>query len=152
MDRFMKKIYQFCLSTLLIAFLSSLAQAAQASMYKWIDKDGNTHYSQQPPSDGTYERMNVQVQHPDASAPAQGGPTYSTPGSDEHNGSAAIKQSEAKGEEMRQKNCEQAKKALETYTAFRRVRDKSGNVVVLGDDERAKRIEDAKAAIQEFCQ
>jgi len=152
MDWHMKKIHQICLSTVLTLIFATLAQAA---MYKWVDKDGNTHYTQQPPSDTTYERINVHTQSPSGSSSSgqSGGPTYSTPSSS--NGgeaSTVIKQQEAKGEEMRQKNCEAAKKQLETYTAFRRVRKKDGTVVYLDDNERAQRIEDAKSAIKEFCQ
>jgi len=148
MERSMKKIYAFCLGTLLALSMSGNLLAAQTT-YKWIDKDGHTHYTQKPPAEGSYERLNVQTGHPAAST---SGPTYTTPGADS-NPSEVIQQTEAKGEEMRQKNCEQAKKALENYTAFRRIRDpKTGAVRILGDDERAQKIEDAKAAIQEFCQ
>jgi hypothetical protein len=152
MDWYMKKFYRICLGTLLTLAIASLAQAA--TMYKWVDKDGHTHYSQQPPADSNYEKLNIRTQSPSGSSSgSQSGPTYSTP-SDSSSGQASdvIKKEVAKGEEQRQKNCEQAKKALETYTAFRRVRDKDGNVVILDDNERAKRIEDAKAAIKEFCE
>lgn len=149
MERSMKKIYSFCLGTLLAFSFSSSLLAAQTT-YKWIDKDGHIHYTQRPPSEGNYERLNVQTGHPSASS---GSPTYTTPNSDSNkSANDIVQQTEAKGEEMRQNNCAQAKKALETYTAFRKVRDKSGNVRILSDDERAKRINDAKAAIQEFCQ
>ncbi len=149
----MKKIHQICLSMVLTFIFATLTQAA---MYKWVDKDGNTHYTQQPPSDTTYERINVHTQSPSGSSSSSqsNGPTYSTPSSSSNGGdaSAVIKQQEAKGEEMRQKNCAAAKQQLETYTAFRRIRKKDGSVVYLDDNERAKRIEDAKSAIKEFCQ
>lgn len=151
MDWHMKKIHQICLSTLLTLTLATLAHAG---MYKWVDKDGHTHYSQQPPSDANYERLNIRTQSPSGSSSNQSsGPTYSNPtGSSDGPASNVIKQQEAKGEELRQKNCEQAKKQLEVYTVYRRVRKKDGSVVYLDDKERAKRIEDAKAAIKEFCQ
>lgn len=154
MDRYMKKFHHICLSTVLTLAFATLAQAA--TMYKWVDKDGHTHYSQQPPGDANFEKLNIKTQNTAGSGSTsntQSGPSNNTPG-DSGNGQASdvIKKQEAKGEELRQKNCEQAKKALENYTAFRRVRDKAGNVIILDDNERAKRIEDAKSAIKEFCQ
>ena len=151
MDRYMNKIQQICLSTVLSLAMVGLAQAA--SMCKWVDKDGHVHYSQQPPADSNYEKLNVKTRTPDSSG-SPSGPTYSTPGSSSSNGAASdvIKEEVAKGEETRKKNCEIAKKSLEQYTAFRRMRDKDGNVVYLDDNERQKRIDDAKAAIKEFCE
>lgn len=151
MDRFMKKLQQICLGTVLTLALAGLTQAA--SMYKWVDKDGHVHYSQQPPADSNYEKLNVKTRSPDSSGTSSG-PTYTTPDSSSGNNAASdvIKQEVAKGEETRKKNCEIAKKSLEQYTAFRRMRDKDGNVVYLDDNERQKRIDDAKAAIKEFCE
>jgi hypothetical protein len=150
MDWHMKRFHQVCISTVLALALGTLAQAAT---YKWVDKDGHVHYSQQPPADANYERLNIRTQQPSSSsapAPTQSAPAAS--GTTDNRGSAVIKEEVAKGEEQRQKNCEQAKKSLELYTVYRRVRDKDGNVVYLDDNERAKRIADSKAAIKEFCQ
>lgn len=150
----MNKFYQICLSTVITL---SVAVLAQAATYKWVDKDGHTHYSQQPPADTNYEKLNIRSDShssgsssapTDQSAPATG----SSSSGNNDQGSAVIKEEMAKGEEQRQKKCELAKKALETYTVYRRVRDKDGNVIYLDDNERAKRIEDSKAAIKEFCE
>ena len=55
------------------------------------------------------------------------------------------------GAEIRQKNCEAAKKNLEVYTVYRRIRKEDGSVVRLDDNERQKRIDEAKKQIEEFC-
>lgn len=156
MNRTTKKLLKICLGAGLILVFTG---TAMAGMYKWTDKDGNVHYSQQPPTEGNYETMHVDTQSPDGSdtGPAsQSSPSYSTPGTSDNGssggGSDAVQQTEAKAAAQRQKNCQQAKKALETYTVYRRLRDKSGKVIRLSDTERAKRIKQAKDAIQEFCQ
>jgi hypothetical protein len=152
MDRHMKTLYRVCSCTLLAFAFTTLAQAAT---YKWVDKDGTVHYSQQPPSDANYEKLNSRSQTPnyntEPTAPATPAAPAGAAGNNQP-GSAVIKQEVAKGEQMRKDNCEKAKKALETYTAYRRVLDKDGNVIILDDNERAKRIEDSKAAIKEFCE
>ena len=148
----MKRFYRVCLSTMLALAFTTLVQAAT---YKWIDKDGTVHYSQQPPADANYEKLDTKSKAPNYNTEPATQATPTSPaasGANNQQGSAVIKEEVAKGEELRKKNCEQAKKALETYTAYRRVRDKDGNVIYLDDNVRAKRIEDSKAAIKEFCE
>lgn len=149
----MKRFSLICLSTMLTLAVASFVQAAT---YKWVDKDGNVHYSQQPPSDANYEKLNIKTQPnyntEPTTPPAQPAPNATAAGSNSNKSAAVIKEETAKAEELRQKNCEQAKKALETYTAYRRVRDKDGNVIYLDDKVRAQRIEESKAAIKEFCE
>lgn len=150
MDRTMKILLNLCLSTVMTLACVNLASAGT---YKWVDKDGTVHYSQQPPAQGNYQRLKIHTERPSSdSSSGSSTPNYTTPSSNDDKASDVIKQTEAKGEEQRKKNCATAKKALQTYTVYRRVRDKDGNVIRLDDKERAKRINDAKAAIKEFCQ
>lgn len=155
MNRTTKKLLKICFGSVLIL---GFAGIASAGMYKWTDKDGIVHYSQQPPTEGNYETMRVDTQSPDGSktgSGSQSSPTYTMPGAGKTggtDGAKAIKQAEAKGEAQRQQNCEEAKKALQVYTTYRRVREKDGTIIRLDDNERAKRIEQAKSAIKEFCQ
>ena len=40
--------------------LLGISPVSQAKMYKWVDADGNTHYTQTPPPDGiTKEDLNL---------------------------------------------------------------------------------------------
>ena len=57
----------------------------------------------------------------------------------------------AENEKIRQQNCEAARKNLEIYTTFRRFRDKDGNVTRLPEEERLKRLEEAKTQIETYC-
>jgi len=146
----MKRIYQISLS---IALSLGIAALATAATYKWVDKDGNVHYSQQAPADANYEKLNIKVPRSSGGAePDSSSDNSASTGSSDSSSSAVVKQETAKAEEQRRRNCEAAKKNLELYTVFRRVKDKNGNVVRLDDNERAKRIDDSKAAIKEFCE
>lgn len=148
----MKILLKICLSTALTLGVTTLASAV--TTYKWVDKDGTVHYSQEPPSNDNYETLNVQTQSPsDSSSDQQSAPSYSTPDSSNDNKAAdEIKKQEALGEAQRQKNCEAAKQNLQAYTTYRRFRTKDGKVIRLDDNERAKRIEQSKEAIKQFCQ
>ena len=135
----------------LVCLLSLTSAAVLAVTYKFTDKDGNVTYSGTPPTDGrSYEK--IQGTAPGGSQPEDSAPSTSTT-APAGNGSTSdtLKKEVAKNQEIRQQNCEIAKRNLEAYTVFRRVKDKDGNVIILGDDERAKKIEESKKAVAEFC-
>ncbi|NNF97620.1 MAG: hypothetical protein HKM94_11905, partial [Halobacteria archaeon] len=44
-----------------------------------------------------------------------------------------------------------ARNTLETYTVSRRIKTDQGELIRLDDNERAKRIQEAKDGIKEFC-
>ena len=67
----------------------------------------------------------------------------------EQNDTVAREQQQA--EQMREKNCEAAKKNLEIYTVDRRIRNEDGEVVRIDDEERQQKIDEAKQAIRDFC-
>lgn len=128
------------------------AASVQAATYKWVDKDGNVHYSQRPPPDTNYERLNIKTPPPSATPASPAAPGTQAPAAaGQNNGSDTVAQEMAKNQEIRAKNCEAAKKNLELYTVFKRVRKEDGTVVRLDDEERAKKIEESQAAIKEFC-
>ncbi len=136
----------------LVCLLTLASTVSLAVTYKSTDSDGNVTYSGTPPTDGRkYEK--IQGSHstssePEASTPGTATPAATGTGSGH---SDTVKKETAKNQEIRQQNCDIAKKNLEAYTVFRRVKDKDGNVIVLGDDERAKKIEESKKAVAEFC-
>ena len=129
-----------------------LSAAAAAATYKWVDEKGNVHYSQHPPAGTSYERMKIEKSRPGeqpAPAPAASGSTDKPGGAT--GSSTVVKEELSKNQEIREKNCEAAKKNLEIYTVYKRYRDKEGNVVRMDDEERLKKIEEAKQHIAEFC-
>lgn len=145
MHTYSRQIFLVCLLTL----SSALSLAAT---YKSTDSDGNVTYSGTPPTDGRkFEK--IQGSYSGGAEPEASTPSTATPAATGTGGghSDTVKKEVAKNQEIRQQNCEIAKKNLEAYTVFRRVKDKDGNVIVLGDDERAKKIEESKKAVAEFC-
>jgi hypothetical protein len=151
MDFYMNNFQKFCFGTVMVLVMTASAQAAT---YKWTDKDGNVHYSQKPPAEANYEKLNIKTPPPSSSptpAPAASG-TTATGGSGDQESSSIIKKEMAKSQEQREKNCAQAKKNLELYMVYRRVREKDGTVRYLTDEERAKGVNESKAAIKEFCE
>lgn len=128
---------------LLLTAMMILASSASAGLYKWVDNDGNVHYSQKPPRNQQFKRLK-----PPAEAPETSKPLYkSTP---KENTTVSATETK-KNEKLRAENCANAKKRLNTYQVYRRVQDSDGKISVVSDKERAKNIEKAKKAISDFC-
>lgn len=123
-----------------------------ATAYKWVDENGETHYSQSPPPATKAEVIKT----PNASAttptPAQ------NPASTATQKPVDAKQppdAKAKAEDaaVRDENCASARKNMETLQNSARVtvKDVDGLYHRLNDDERKTRIEDTQKRIDEFC-
>lgn len=130
---------------LLLTTLMIFVSSASAGLYKWVDDEGNVHYSQKRPINKQFERLKAPAPSPDGSKPLYN----------------SIKQNKNKGgaSPLKLQNSKNfvriivkgLKKNLESYTLYRRFRDKDGNITRVDDKERAKQIAEAKQAINEFC-
>lgn len=130
---------------LLLTTLIIFASSATAGLYKWVDNEGNVHYSQKRPKNIQYKKLKAPAAPPVSSKPLYQAEKAKT------SADGALVEEEAKIKKLRTDNCEKAKKSLNTYTVYRRLRDKDGNVRIIDANERTKQIEDAKKAIKDFC-
>lgn len=55
---------------IILAFVAALAPAALAQLYKYVDKDGKTVYSDTPPANTDSKQINVPVSRPADAPPA----------------------------------------------------------------------------------
>lgn len=130
---------------LLLTIIMIFASSASAGLYKWVDDEGNVHYSQKRPRDKQFQRLKAPPPAPEGSKPLY----QSTKLNDKSND--AVASESAKIEKIRASNCTQAKKNLNIYKLYSRIRDKDGNLTVINDNVRAQKIESAKKAIRQFC-
>ena len=130
---------------LLLTAIMIFASSASAGLYKWVDDEGNVHYSQKRPRDQQFKRLKAPPPAPDNAKTL-----YKSNKPAEKSGKTAASET-AKNKEIRAKNCAQAKKKLTNFQVHRRMRDKDGNVAVIGDKERTKQIENATKAISNYC-
>ena len=131
---------------LLLATLMIFTFSASAGLYKWVDDEGNVHYSQKRPKSQKYKRLKSPAPTPESSKPLYKPLAEPTENND------VVATETAKNEKIRSDNCAAAKKNLNSFTVYRRLRDKDGNITYIDDKVRAQRIENAKKAIREFCQ
>lgn len=132
---------------------SLLTGPAFSATYKWQDENGNTVYSQQPPASGPYETIQFKstkggaYSRPETTAPA----TAPKPSFKPQQSSDPVQAEVAKNIALRKANCEAAKNKLEVYTVYRRMKDEQGNIIRITDEERERKIQEAKENIKEFC-
>ena len=132
---------------LFLATLMIISLSASAGLYKWVDDEGNVHYSQKRPLNQQFKRLKAPAPAPDASKPLY--QSEQAKQNKEGNDTAAAETE--KNEKKRAANCANAKKKLNTYQVYRRIRDKDGNVTIVDDKVRASQIAQAKQAINDFC-
>lgn len=135
-----------------------LAMTVHADAYKWIDDDGEVIYSQNPPADKPYEKMETPP------------PPSINPKAAQREIELLIEQQEAaeqKREAQQQKrqqaqqaaaileeNCRVAQYNLQQYqdNPGRRVMDPEGNVTRPTEEERQEKIDTLKQLVKQFCE
>ena len=140
-----------------LCLLGFMSMHAQAEMYKWVDKDGNVHYSQSKPPDADIKVETIKPPPPPASAEmAQkqlnereqmledlAGERKETA---EQQGKAAA---EAKEKAAK---CQQARERLASYERPRvNMKQADGSMRVLSEEQRQAEIAKSKTYIKELC-
>ena len=127
-----------------------------AAMYKWVDEDGNTHYSEKPPA-GDVEVKTIKPPpkvNTDAAVKAVEARKEAEAKQEEAESKAAEEKAlDEKDKALMKANCETAKKNLASISDNPRVftRDEQGNRVRMDEQQRQAKIEAAKKDIAEFC-
>jgi len=141
------------------AALSVFSSLTSAGIYKWVDEQGNVHYSQQPPANTSAQKMKVQHHAPrDVSSYKK--PTLKKPGASADNSekNAATTEPEKKPETRAEKKrrlaaCEQARRNLKYMSEVGRIRekDKDGNTVYLSQKQKEAKMKQARELISKHC-
>jgi uncharacterized protein DUF4124 len=140
------------LVTILVVFQTS----AFAEMYKWIDEDGNTHYTQNPPS-GTIQ---AEIIKPPSKVDIEGATKKSKDQKNkadelmENRHKLAEDERKAKEEQdKKEESCKQARAQLARYQRPRvSVKDEEGNVTRITEEKRQAEIERIKENINKVCE
>ncbi|MGE5626236.1 MAG: DUF4124 domain-containing protein [Bacillota bacterium] len=140
------------------ALLGTLALAATADqIYKWVDKNGQVHYSQTPPptTDVQAQSVNIGAPPPDPiTLQNQQNLAQQIQQKNQQDQEAAKKQQQdAQQQAAQKKHCDVLRERLATLQVGGRTAtvDTKGNVSYLSDDERNKQIKDAQDQIAKEC-
>lgn len=141
---------------ILVGWLAAFG-LAQAAMYKWVDDKGVTQYTQYPPPD---RKVEVMVPPPPPAEDPEGAQkkleTTLQKLDEERKATTTAKEEAKKTAEIaqqREQNCQAARGNLEKLTTGgrRRVTGPDGVATYLPEEERQKKIAEAKEAIKKYC-
>ena len=127
-----------------------------ATMYKWVDEEGNTHYSEKPPV-GDVEVQTVKpppkVDTDSALKELEAKENKLKEIDNDRAKQAETAAAENERMEIDKKNCETARKNLASVNANPRVygTDAGGNRYKLGEDARQAKITAANEAVAKHC-
>jgi len=147
---------------LIIAVACLAAPIASAELYKYVDKDGKTVYSDQPPVNLDSKQMNIQSRPGTAGAPVTTPPAAPKTavdrdrdlqkGRDEARERSKKSDDSAKQAQAQEQACAQAKDNFQTYQDGGRItKFKDGERVYLSDEEIEREREKSKREMDEAC-
>lgn len=134
-------------------------RSTAAGLYKWVDEQGITHYSQQPPATGKFqaikppppppenagqeaiERLKAQRQELDERRAAR-------------QEAARERQEELESNEAREEACRQARENLAQLEAHNRIalRNADGSYTYLDEEQRQQRIAEMRERVSNYCE
>jgi Domain of unknown function (DUF4124) len=149
------------------ALLLTLGTSVRAEVYKWVDKDGKVHYSDQPPLSGEGKKMKRKTTDtPAAAAPAPSANTSAKPAATAADQELEYRKRKAEKEELEKKQqteadaaqknkeyCNNLKGELRSHgdgTRLVRHNDK-GERIFLDDKERAESKQRLEERIAKEC-
>ena len=142
---------------ILLALALAAAPLASAQLYKYVDKDGKTVYSDQPPASGDSKRLRVDSS-PAAAAPAPAKTALDKDkdlekGRKEARDTAKKGADSAKAAQAAEERCANARSNYAVYSDGTRMMKRlpSGERVFLEDAEIAQEKAKAKADMDEAC-
>jgi hypothetical protein len=141
----------------IVACALALAPLASAQLYKYVDKDGKTVYTDQPPAGADTKQMNV-PSSAIGNAPAAG-KTAVQQDKELQKARDKVKEGEKKTEEKEARaraeaeRCNSAKAAYAQYQLGGRITklDDKGEKIFLGDDEIDAARERARQQVDQYC-
>ena len=144
-------------SLLVLALALAAAPLASAQMYKYIDKDGKTVYTDQPPVNIDSKTLNIQTGATSAPPAAQKSAVERDKemqkGRDEVRDRAKKAEELAKQADARAQACNAARSTYQTYADGGRIYkyDDKGERIVLGDQQIDAERERSKKEMDEAC-
>ena len=125
--------------------LSLIPVIAMGEVYKWIDEDGVTHYSQQPPPAGTPTVITPDAAPRDETADGQSG-NREDQGGEAENGDGEQETIAEFCSELRDRE-----KILRSDRPLR-IKAEDGTLTDLDDEERTQRLERIEGQLRDHCQ
>ena len=140
---------RYLIYPLLVLALALSTSLNAGAIHKWVDDNGNVHYSDSPPTKSKSENIRVQ------SAPSDPGkalPRLNTPDASSQAAAGAGNEQEVSAERA-SRICASAKADLDVISNSDRIKLQTadGSVRYLSDEEIAERKATSQAEVDRFC-
>ena len=146
----MNRSCTFLLSACIVLSVPAFAQ----QMYKWVDENGRTHFTQEPPPANAKSGGKIEVKTTQPDRPAVDNWREREQASKASKAQQGISDEQARQKEERQRdyNCRRAQDQVDTFSSgiVYRLNDK-GERVYYEDKEREAKLAEAKANIARYC-
>ena len=138
--------------------LLGISPMSHAKLYKWVDAEGNTHYTQSPPPEGvTTEDVklpaSVNLDNKEAVKSFEEQQMKGQESTETKQKGEEDQKQQAERADLKKENCKKARAKLANVQSAGRIRsvDEEGNVIRATEDERQRRIMDAQGKIGKWC-
>jgi Domain of unknown function (DUF4124) len=132
-----------------------LSSSINAEMYKWVDEDGNTHYSQSAPVDNTSVEIIKPPGNVDTKSAAKTVDNQKKSADKIRNDRIAAKEKAQKtkeAESLKKENCQKAKARLASYQRPRvQKQNEDGSRSFVAEEDRQAEIKKSQAYVDEAC-
>lgn len=149
------RIKQFLTKFLIISAFSAFSSVSIAEMYKWVDEEGNTHYTQSPPPagiKGSTIKPPSKVDSEHASKQLENRQKYVDDARANRHKLTDKKDEDRQSAEKSQAKCEQARARLASYQRPRvNLVDKDGNPNRATEEQRQAEIAKSRKLVSELC-
>ncbi len=145
----------------IVMLLSLLSLNVHAAVHKWVDADGNVHYSDVRPDEDTQTQgvRNVTGKDQEGASPSYTPKNYAEREAEmkkakQAKDEAAQRKAQQDAEaETKKSNCATARENVRTLEDNQYVTtyNENGERVIMNDATRAQRLEDARKAISTYC-
>ncbi|GAB2190351.1 DUF4124 domain-containing protein [Sessilibacter sp. MAH1] len=148
----MKKIFAATLCS--IAITTSFQAWSQGGIYRWVDENGKVHYSDKKPDDKKAKDVKEEDIGPVNVTEAQPASEFGTALPETPQERAVAQQAEREKQReraLRQQDCSKARVELKKIQGPVVFKDKDGTVYDVSEEERARREQKLKQAIDKYC-
>lgn len=127
----------------LIILLGACSAIQAATMYKWVDEEGNVHYDQSPPTDRESEKLESDTGAKTPNAPDASEKTADQP---------PPAPTEDENTRIKKQNCEAARRNRDIYKRSEKIRQPDGTELTLSDEMRAEKLRQVEEDIKKYCE
>jgi FtsZ-binding cell division protein ZapB len=152
------KFNKAALISVIIFNAALFTSIAEAKMYKWVDENGNTHYTQSPPpGDIQGEQIKppskIKIDTESAQNQIEQQKNKADDIRSDRQEQAKIEALQKENEAVKKENCKRAHQSMQTYSRPRGlIQQEDGSRIRIDEETRQAGLAESQKKIEEYCQ